>query len=167
MKRNAFTLVELLVSIALFGLIANFLFGTINGLRKQQSFFQEKETIITRKNKILSLLRNDLSRAQSLTITASSSKDFDTVSMVGSNRSLYGSDHPYVVWLVLKADNVLVRLESPSPITIPMLPENIYLVHSDVIGTHCEQFRLYDSPAHRLAYLKFENQSPLIVETAK
>lgn len=167
MRRNAFTLVELVVSIALFGLITVFLFGAIDELRKQQRFFQQKEVVLSKKNQILSLLRTDIDRAQSVSVSASASKNFDYVSISGSNRSLYGIDRPFVVWIVLKARNTLVRLESASPITLPIRPEALYLTHSDRIGTQCELFRLYDSPKHRLVYLKFENQSPLIVETAK
>ncbi|MFA6188098.1 MAG: type II secretion system protein [Sulfuricurvum sp.] len=167
MRRNAFTLVELLVSIALFGLIAIFLFGTIDQLRKQQIFFQKKEAILSRKNMILSSLRTDLDRAHSVTVSATTSRDFDTVSITGSNHSLYAIDSPYVVWLILKVDNTLVRLESPVPITVPIPEKERYLVHSDLIAKDCELFRLYDSPKHRLIYLKFEQQSPLIVETYK
>ena len=167
MKRNAFTLIELVVSIALFGLITVFLFGTIDELRKQQTFFQKKEVVIKKKNQIVSLLRTDFDRSQSVTVSASMSKDYDSVTITGSNRSLYGIDRPYVVWLVLKANNMLVRLESSSPITIPIKPEAQYWIHSDLIAKQCELFRVYDSPAHRLIYLKFENQSPLIVETSK
>jgi hypothetical protein len=154
-------------SIALFGLITVFLFGSIDELRKQQAFFQKKEGVIARKNQILSLLRTDLDRAQSVNVSTSMSKDFDTVSITGSNRSLYGTNRPYVVWLVLKAHNTLVRLESSHPITVPVSPEELYITHSDVITKECELFRLYDSPQHRLVYVKFENQSPLIVEINK
>lgn len=167
MKRKAFTLVELIVSIALFGLIAVFLFGTIDGLRKQQAFYQKKESLIAQKNQILSLLRTDLDRPQSVNVSATNSKDFNIVSITGSNRSLYGIDRPNVLWVILKNDNTLVRLESPYKITLPLPPEALYVTHSDVIGAHCELFRLYDSSRHRLIYLKFENQSPLIVEAAK
>lgn len=167
MKRNAFTLIELLVSIVLFGLIILFLFGAIDELRKQQSFFHEKEVVITKKNQILSLLRSDLNLAHSVTVSTSSSKDFDTVTIVGSDQSLYGSDTPYVVWLILKTDNTLVRLESPLPITLPIKSEALYHIHSDQIEKNCEQFRLYDSIQHRLIYLKFADQSPLILEIMK
>lgn len=167
MRRNAFTLIELVVSIALFGLITVFLFGSIDELRKQQLFFQKKEVVIEKKNQIVSLLRTDFDRSQSVTVVASMSKDYDSVSIAGSNRSLYGMDRPYVTWLVLKADNMLVRLESSSPIILPIQPEALYSIHSDLIAKQCELFRVYDSPKHRLVYLKLENQSPLVVETSK
>jgi prepilin-type N-terminal cleavage/methylation domain-containing protein len=167
MRHNGFTLIELVISIALFGLITIFLFGAINQLRKEQTFFQQKELILSHKNQILFLLRTDFDRAQALTLSTSSNKNFDTITIVGSNHSLYGIDHPYIMWLVLKADNSLVRLESSSLITMPIIPEKFYLTHSDLIGKQCELFRLYDSVKHRLIYLKFENGSPLIVETTK
>ncbi len=167
MNRRAFTLVELLVSIALFGLIAVFLFGTIGGLRQQQAFYKEKAKIVSQKNRVLSLMRSDFDRPQTLTVSDTGRKDFAMLSVNGSNHSLYGIDRPNVVWIILKSDNTLVRLESAIPITLPIRPEALYLTHSDVIGVHCELFRLYDSPKNRLIYLKFENESPLIVEVAK
>jgi prepilin-type N-terminal cleavage/methylation domain-containing protein len=167
MKRSAFTLIELLISIALFGLITVFMFGAIDELRNQHTFFQEKEEIISKKNQILSLLRRDLNLASSVRVIASSSRDFDTVTILGSNLSLYGSDRPYVVWLILKADNTLLRLESLAPITLPIKPEALYRIHSDRIEKNCEQFRLYDSPHHRLIYVKFTDQSPLMLEVMK
>ncbi len=165
--RRGFTLVELLVSIALFGLIAVLLFGTIDELRKQQGFYKEKEGVVVRKNRIVSLLRTDFDRSQSLTVTDSSTKEFTAVSVNGSNRSLYGIDRPTVLWVVLKNNNTLVRLESAYPILLPLNPESLYLIHRDVVGEECELFRVYDSPKRRLIYLKFVNESPLIVETVK
>lgn len=165
--RKGFTLVELLVSIALFGLIAVLLFGTIDELRKQQGFYKEKEGAVVRKNRIVSLMRTDYDRAQSLLAFDSSTKEFTVVSVSGANRSLYGIDRPYVLWVVLKNNNTLVRLESAYPIVLPLNSESLYLIHSDVIGEECELFRVYDSPKRRLIYLKFVNESPLIVETVK
>lgn len=165
--RKGFTLVELLVSIALFGLICVLLFGTIDELRKQQEFYKEKEGIVVGKNRIVSLLRTDFDRPQSLSLSDSSTKEFTVVSINGTNRSLYGIDRPYVLWVVLKNNNTLVRLESAYPITLPLNPDALYGTHRDVIGEECEVFRLYDSLRHRLVYVKFAHESPLIVETVK
>lgn len=167
MKRSAFTLIELLVSIALFGMITVFMFGAIDELRNQNIFFQEKEVVISKKNRILSLLRRDLNLASSVSVAASSSRDFDTVTIVQSEQSLYGSDRPYVVWLILKMDNSLIRLESLAPITLPIKPQEVYAIHRDLIEKNCEQFRLFDSKNHRLIYVKFSDQSPLILEIMK
>jgi prepilin-type N-terminal cleavage/methylation domain-containing protein len=167
MKRSAFTLIELLVSIALFGLITVFMFGAIDELRKQYTFFEEKEAILAKKNQIISLLRRDLTLAPSVSVTASSSRDFDTVTIIGSNQSLYETDRPYVVWLILKAGNTLIRLESLHPIILPIKPEMLYRIQSDRIENNCEQFRIYDSLRHRLIYLKFTDKSPLILEVMK
>jgi len=165
--KKGFTLVELLVSILLFGLITVILFGTIDNLRAQLSFYKEKERHLGEKNQILSLMRSDFDRPASLKILTTSEKEFNTVSISGSNRSLYGMYRPHVIWMVLKQDRTLIRLESASPITLPIRPESLYQIHSDVIGESCELFRVYESSKNRLIYLKFENTPPYIVETAK
>lgn len=167
MKHRAFTLVEVMVSIALFGLITILLFGTIDNLRLQLSFFKEKENTMNEKNRILSLMRTDFDRAQELNVSETGTKEYALVSIKGSNRSLYAIEKPNVMWVVLKNENTLVRLESASPISLPIPQESLYLIHSDVIGEHCELFRIYDSQKRRLIYVKFENQPPLVVETTK
>lgn len=165
--KKGFTLIELLVSIVLFGLIAVILFGTIDNLRAQLSFFKQKERHLAEKNQILSLMRGDYDRPESLQILQTSEKNFNTVSINGSNRSLYGMYRPNVMWMVLKQDRTLIRLESASPITLPIRPESLYQIHSDTIGKECEIFIVYQSSSSRMIYIKFTNESPLLLEVTK
>lgn len=166
MKRYAFTLIELVVSITLFGLISILLFGTIDNLRHQLAFSKEKGELIDHKTRILSLMQSDFDRPKDLNISVAT-KEFSLASIGGSNHSLYSIPHPYVVWVVLKNEHTLVRLESSYPITLPLRDDSIFVTHSDIIGESCELFRIYESSKKRLIYLKFENQSPFVVETAK
>jgi len=167
MKKQGFTLIELLVSIVLFGLIATLLFGTLENLRHQLSFLKSKESLISGKNSTLSLMRHDFDRPKNLALTTTLNKEFSTASITGSNHSLYGTTYPYVVWTVLKYNNTLVRLESARPITLPIHPDALYTVKSDIIGDECELFRIYEEAKHRLIYLKFAHQAPMIVEAAR
>ncbi len=167
MTKKGFTLVELLVSIVLFGLISMLLFSVIDTMRKQLFFFQAKELTMDSKNLVLSLFRSDFNRPLGLKIINGENKNFSLVMINGSNRSLYGIDHPNVAWVVLKHNTTLVRLESAHPIALPIKPELQYLVHSDVIATDCEIFRVYESAKNVFVYLKIENQKSLIIETQK
>lgn len=165
--RKGFTLIELLVSIALFGIIIFITFETIDNLRSQFTFFKKQEFNLIEKKQILSVLQNDFERAQSFEIRNSVEKSFDSISITGYNRSLYGIYKPYILWLVMKQDNTLIRLESAMPITLPIQNELIYQIHSDVIGKNCETFKLYESSTKRMVYLKFLNQPPYLLETTK
>jgi prepilin-type N-terminal cleavage/methylation domain-containing protein len=168
MKNKGFTLIELLVSIILFGMITILLFGTIDNFKKQLSFYKSKDSIINEKIRILSILRNDFDRAETLKLSTNMiDKDFTTASITNSNLSLYKIDKPFVTWVVLKRNNTLVRLESSKPILLPVTMESNYFVHSDVIGENCSQFRIYNSETTRLIYLKFEEKPPLIIEVTK
>jgi len=167
MTKRGFTLIELLISIVLFGLIVLLLFSVIDTLRKQLTFFKTKEQIIDSKNLVLSLFRDDFNRPLGLKIINGENKNFTLVMIDGSNRSLYGIDHPSVAWIVLKHNNTLVRLESAHPITLPIKPQLQYLVHSDVITKNCEIFRVYESAKNTFVYLRIDNQEPLMIETYK
>ncbi|MGE4473262.1 MAG: type II secretion system protein J [Sulfuricurvum sp.] len=167
MKRTAFTLIELLISIVLFGLITVLLFGTIDNLRTQVDFYQAKAKHLSQKNRVVSLIRSDFDRVKTLTLQTNGGKNYITASLIGSEHSLYGIDHPYVVWAVLQEGHTLIRLESASPISLPIDGDKRYLIHSDIIGKECALFRIYDSSSHRLIYVKFDGQSPLAVETSR
>lgn len=162
--RKAFTLIEIIVSIVLFGLIMLIMFSSIDNLREQHGFYATKIKELSEKNRLISLLRSDFNRPLSLTVRTDIDKRYTIASIGGSNNSLYGIYEPYVTWLVLKDEHRLIRIESPVPIPLPITDEILYQTHTDSIQTDCETFRIYESSKNRLIQLTFENESPILIE---
>lgn len=161
--RRGFTLIELLVSVVLFGLIAAFLYGGIDQVRLMRLFYAEKGKEFTHHEQIRSLLYRDLAQADKMNVIEGDA-DHSIVMLQQDRHSLYGIALPNVVWLVMKKDNTLMRLESVDAITVPLDPLKFYGVHSDAVATGCTTFRVYGSAVGRFVVV-ICGKDKIMVET--
>ena len=108
-KRKAFTLMEVLVSIALLGIILPALYKSVDILRdSNENLFDylEKSKKVTRITETLYL--DILSSDGNITIKKD---EFSRLCMEKSKNSLYALSVAKVCWIVLKKENTLVRIE--------------------------------------------------------
>lgn len=150
--RRGFTLIELLMSVILFSMIAAFLYGGIDQVRLMRLFYAEKGERFTQHERIRSLLYRDMAQADKMTILGGD-VDHSIVLLEPTRNTLYKIALPNVVWLVMRRDNALIRLESAGPIQIPLDPRELYRVHSDTVARGCTTFRMYESSEGRFAAL--------------
>lgn len=150
--RRGFTLVELLISIILFSLIATFLYAGIDQVRIMRLFYAQKGEILKKHEQIRSLLYRDLIQADTMTIIGKD-KDYSIVSFTLERNSLYSIALPNVIWLVMRNENSLLRLESAQNIQLPLNPSDLYKVHVDVVASKCSSFHVYETNASRFASL--------------
>lgn len=150
--QRGFTLIELLVSIILFSLIAAFLYGGIDQVRLMRLFFDEKGKEFKHHERVRSLLYRDLAQADKMTILDGDS-EHSIVLLQPERHSLYNIASPNVVWLVMRHENTLIRLESAESIQIPLDPTKFYGVHSDVVAKECTTFRVYEAATGRFVSL--------------
>ncbi len=163
-KRSAFSLVELIISVLLLGIIATFLYTTVSNLEKTNKIFQENETKLSNREKIIDLLYNDIFSANSLSIVG---KEYTIISMQTQN-SIFDIMQPYVTWLVSREKNTLLRFESIKEFK-DMNSNNVGYFHISKVGEDCEVFKIYQSKKkeHILIHLKFKDKEPIIYEFAK
>ncbi|HZF69280.1 MAG TPA: prepilin-type N-terminal cleavage/methylation domain-containing protein [Sulfuricurvum sp.] len=159
--RRGFTLIELLVAIILFSLIAAFLYGGIDQVRLMRLFYSEKGKEFKHHERVRSLLYRDLAQAEKITIIEGDS-DHSIVVLQPERHSLYGIVLPNVVWLVIRKNNTLTRIESAESIQIPLDPTKFYGMHSDSVASGCTTFRVYESSAGRFASLMCENDEIMV-----
>jgi prepilin-type N-terminal cleavage/methylation domain-containing protein len=159
--RRGFTLIELLISLALFSLIAVFLVGGIDQIRLMHSFYAQKGEQFTHHERIRSLLFRDLAQTDTL---KKIEEDADHTIMIlePTGHTLYGIALPTVIWMIIRRDNTLIRLESSQPIQIPLDPSKLYGIHKDVIATGCTTFRMYESVTGRFAALLCDNHEIMV-----
>ncbi|MDD5158783.1 MAG: prepilin-type N-terminal cleavage/methylation domain-containing protein [Sulfuricurvum sp.] len=161
--RRGFTLIEVLVSVVLFGLIAAFLYGGIDQVRLMRLFYAEKGKEFTHHERIRSLLYRDLAQAGKMSVI-DGDVDHSIVLLESSRHSLYGISLPNVVWFIRKKDNALVRLESSEAITVPLDPLKFYAIHSDTVARGCTTFRVYGSGVGRFGVVMC-GKDKIMVET--
>mgnify|MGYP002631013708 CR=1 FL=1 len=139
--KKAFTLVEVMVSIVLLGLIFTFLYGTINSIKQQNNHYIEKSDFIETEERIFTLFNLDITQIIGpLNITIGDR--FDVMQFKTKN-SIYGIIEPSVIYLVSKKDNALIRVESLSYFDLynkdQLTKEFIY---GDILSTECISFKV-------------------------
>lgn len=159
--RRAFTLVELLAAVMLFGLIAALLYGGIDRVRQMYAFYGKKEERLVREERLRALLFRDLLQCETMNVSGND-PDYSVVVLASCRHSLYGIEHPSVVWLVLKNGKTLERLESADPIRLPIDPARLYSVHADAVAHGCSMFRFYEAPSGRFATLECADDKLMI-----
>ncbi|HIQ47993.1 MAG TPA: prepilin-type N-terminal cleavage/methylation domain-containing protein, partial [Sulfurovum sp.] len=108
-ERKAFTLIEVLISIALMGIILVALFSSVDLLQNSNAHLLEylkKAKKVTKASKTLYL--DILSSDGNISIQKD---EYSRVCMEETRNSLYALPSAKVCWLVLKKEKTLVRVE--------------------------------------------------------
>jgi len=163
-KRKAFSLVELIISVVLLGIIVVFLYSTVSNLQKTNEIFAANEKALSKKEKVVDMLYEDIFTANTLTIEG---LEYSLVSMQTAN-TLYNIAQPYVTWLVSKEKNTLLRFESIKKFK-NINSNNADYYHISKVGENCEIFKVYQSTKkdNILVHIKFKDQTPIIYEFSK
>lgn len=161
--KKAFTLVEILVAVVLLGLISIFISSTIMQTKKNNEVFKQQTLKDVRLHVMRDTLYKDIFEGKDLSIKGG--KKY-TILHVKSKNSIYGMSEPYVVWLVLKEDNSLVRLESAKKIVLPLRDDLQNGVFLDVLAKGCENFSVNISRDKKkvLSFIEVNNQMPTLFE---
>jgi prepilin-type N-terminal cleavage/methylation domain-containing protein len=164
MKKRAFTLIELLISIFLLGLIVNFLYTAIANLQKTNTMFSKKSTTMINKQKLLDLLYDDIFLANKIKIEGLKNSFVE----LSTSNSLFDIEQPNVAWVVSKEKDTLIRFESTLPFS-SMTSDNKNLYHISKAGEDCERFNVYQSKDKNniLIHVKFKDKDSLVYEFFK
>jgi len=158
-KRLAFTLIEVLISIVLVGIILPPLFKLITLMQDSNSQIfsyvtKQKQEAKAMKTIYLDLLGSD----GNITI---SKDEFSRVCIEKSSNSLYGLSSAKIYWVVLKNKKRLLRVEG-NDYTLPLDHEN--KVENDVVLSNLEIFDIYRSKDAILVIIKQYNKKPISFE---
>jgi len=163
-KRDAFSLVELIISVVLLGIIVTFLYSTVSSLEKTNKIFAANEKELSQREKVIDVLYDDIFLANSLKIEGLKNS---MLSMQTSN-SLFDITNPYVTWFISHQKDTLLRFESTIKFQ-DINSENADYFHISKIGENCEVFKIYQSKKKEniLIHIKFKDQDPIVYEFSK
>ena len=155
-NRKAFTLLEVLISIALLGIVIVALFSSVDMMQnsnQQLAQYLEKSKKITKATKVLYI---DMMGSDG---NISIKKDeFSRVCMEETRNSLYALPAAKVCWVVLKKENTLARIEG-NAYHLPLgLEERVEI---DSIMTNIEVFDVYHEKDKILVLIQQKGEEPI------
>lgn len=156
-KRQAFTLIEVLISIGLLGIIISALFSTVSMMRKSNQHllgYLDKAQLTTQATKVLYL---DILSSNGL-LDISKRDDFTRLCIEETTNSLYELPLAKVCWVVLKEDKSLLRVEG-NHFKLPLRFDT--KVEVDTVLEHLELFDVTRNDDKVVIVLKEENKKPL------
>jgi len=108
-RRGAFTLIEVLVSIALISLVLSGLYRSLDIQRRSNRHLHNYlQKALSRDRNVMALYRDLLASDGNLTLHKGT---FDRLCIQHTAHTLYGIPAPKVCWVVLKEKRELVRIE--------------------------------------------------------
>lgn len=156
LKRKAFTLLEVLLSIALLTLVMLALNRSVSILRDSNSHLLDYLRTAKTETKVLNTLYGDIIGSDgNLTI---SKDEFARLCIEETTNSLYELPSAKVCWVVLKQDKTLVRIEGNN-YSLPVGHEE--QVEVDVLVKNLELFDLYHEKDKVLVMMKERAKEPM------
>ncbi len=155
-NRKAFTLIEVLISISLMGIVIVALFSAVDILRDSNKHLLKYLNQSQKVTKAIKVLYLDILGSDSnLTIKKD---EFSRLCISRTSNSLYGLPMAKVCWLILKEDNTLIRTEG-SVYEVPLKMEDI--VEVDKIMKGIELFDIYHQKDKVLVLLQQKGKEPI------
>lgn len=165
MKKNAFTLIELLISITILSIVMLFLYKSYAELNKTNKVYEQEVSKLENISRIKQTLYLDLLLAEKETLTVShQDAKLDFVSFT-TEHSLHRLIKPYIAYII--KEDILYRLESNKAIkSVEISREQPFII--DKIGS-VEKFKLYTSTGENkegivVLEADFEEAVPIILK---
>jgi prepilin-type N-terminal cleavage/methylation domain-containing protein len=155
-NRKAFTLLEVLISIALLGIILPALYQSVDMLKDSNAHLFEYVESSKKITKVTQTLYLDIiSSDGNLTIKKD---DFNRLCIEQTRNSLYGLPSAKVCWIVLKKDHALLRMEGNGYL-LPLRVDDH--VEADIVMKDLKLFDVYYNKDKVLVLIQQAEQEPI------
>jgi len=155
-RRNAFTLIEVLISISLLSLVLLALYNSVGMLRKSNAqLFQHLQSADKEKEGTETLFLDIAGSDGNITITGD---EFSRLCMESTVNSLYGLPSARVCWVVSKEKHILLRSEG-NGYRLPTRSDD--RVEVDGVIRNIDLFRAYRKKSDLIVLLRQKNKKSI------
>ena len=157
MRRQAFTLIEMMIAITLFSVVMIFLYQSMATLDKSNRFYSDKLQEISTEQALFKTIYLDLSLSVANNgVVNNIDKNVDMV-FLQTTHVVHTHVMPYIVYFV--KEKHLYRVESATKLSYPF-ESNINVLIDDF--GEVQKFRLYKNSTHFLLHLNIDGNDNLI-----
>ncbi|SFV50705.1 hypothetical protein MNB_SM-4-438 [hydrothermal vent metagenome] len=162
MKKSAFTLIELLISIVILSILMLFLYKSYANLNRSNTLLHEEVQKISKIQKIKKTILMDFTSAINVNILSQDTKT--DIGFLQSRHSLHLRINPYIAYIV--KDKILYRIESFKPLTeFPLVADSEFI--AEELG-QVKIFRIYKATDTKinlyLVHLLFEDKQEILLK---
>jgi prepilin-type N-terminal cleavage/methylation domain-containing protein len=168
--KKGFTLIEVLISIALFFTIVLFLYQALDMSQKSNLFYEEKVSLLQNKDSLRLLLYQDVldNSEKNSTKVLSEDKNNNTIFKLNSSNTFHNYFYPHITYFLGK-ENELIRIESKKYFDERELNEILEESYVDVVFQKVSKFRVVQNEKDKAKFaifIEFEDGEKLYL-TAK
>lgn len=162
--KKAFTLIELVIAIAIFSIIVVYMTKAASTTSKSSAAYERVYQRVNKTQKVKKLLYNDIFNQVDITSTPTISNEDKTYNdttyktsryCIRTNNSLHDLVQPYICYMV--KNGTLYRLESLTTIKFPLKEKSIKTMKIDAIMKNTNQFYIMSSKNNNLIQLNVED----------
>jgi prepilin-type N-terminal cleavage/methylation domain-containing protein len=155
--KRAFTLIEVVISIAIFSIMAVYMYQAINTMQKSNDINSLRYEEDIKEQKILKLFYNDLFLKTDIYAFSNitNSDEFD-IFYLHTRNSIHAMINPYVAYFV--KDNSLFRIESKERESIPLTYDSVERVRVDKLMDNVTLFRINENKNSYLVSYKIKEK---------
>jgi len=157
MRRQAFTLIEMMIAITLFSVVMIFLYQSMATLDKSNRFYSDKLQDISTEQALFKTLFLDLSLSMANSGEINNINRDEDMVFLQTSHVVHTHVMPYIVYFI--KDKHLYRVESATKLSYPFESNLNALI--DDFG-EVKKFRLYKNSTHFLLHLNIDGEDNLM-----
>ena len=164
MKKSAFTLIELIISIVILSILMLFLYKSYDALNKSNSLLAKETKKLQMQEEVKKSIYLDFTNALAKSVKILKQDTKEDVVFMQTRHSLHKRINPYVAYII--KDKILYRLESLKPfIEYPLGADSEFV--ADKLGK-VKSFRTYKSRDTKkelyLVHILFKDKSEILLK---
>ncbi|RBQ31942.1 hypothetical protein CRU92_04015 [Arcobacter sp. FW59] len=154
--KQAFTLLETIISVSLFLLLSVFLYKTIDQSKYSNNLFASKEKILKQSNSLHNIFLEDFAEAKSIEILID--KNNNSIVKMVTNNTYHNPFYRNITYLI-NSSNKLVRIESLEKFNETEISENFfYNSFIDILLENIEYFEAKNKNINYIFAIKQKNK---------
>lgn len=167
MKQNykkSFTIMEMMISIALFSIIMIFLYQALDITKDTNSYFTNKLNQFETKNNIKKLLFQDFLNSEN-NITITNDRDDNTILQLNSSNLYHNPFYTNITYILSKKGN-LIRCESGKKFDKNKIYDFVDEAYIDIVDNNISKFKISHIkkyPKNYILYIQYKNHNELFL----